>query len=29
MSKLVQGLDDKGVYEKIEIVPPVRHRKRS
>jgi hypothetical protein len=29
MSKLVQGLDKDGVYEKLEPVPPIRHRKRS
>jgi len=28
MSKLVQGLD-KGVYEKLEPVSPIRRRKRS
>lgn len=27
MSKLVQGLDAKGIYEKLEPVPP--HRRRS
>jgi transcriptional regulator with XRE-family HTH domain len=29
MSKLVQGLDKDGVYEKLEPVPPVRRRRRS
>ena len=29
MSKLVQGLDSKGVYEKLEPVPPQRRRRRS
>lgn len=29
MSKLVQGLDKDGVYEKLEPVPPHRRRHRS
>jgi transcriptional regulator with XRE-family HTH domain len=29
MSKLVQGLDKEGVYEKLEPVPPHRRRRRS
>jgi len=29
MSKLVQGLDKEGVYEKLEPVTPLRRRKRS
>ena len=28
MSKLVQGLDREGVYEKLEVAPPLRRRKR-
>jgi transcriptional regulator with XRE-family HTH domain len=29
MSKLVQGLDKEGVYEKLEPVLPIRRRRRS
>jgi transcriptional regulator with XRE-family HTH domain len=29
MSKMVQGLDKKGVYEKLEPVPPHRRRRHS
>lgn len=29
MSKLVQGLDKNGVYEKLEVVPLPRRRKKS